>query len=138
MAENQYGYDARGITLPIAADEATITGMVMAFAQAQTEAKNSSANVQAAGIALQNSWQSDVAVHRFLEAVQQWLAGFQKVQHGLNMLNLNMEQYARLTNTTEDDNAVQAGSWAAGDGLLYGRAQRAEMPMAPLGRPEGE
>ncbi|MEU4641873.1 hypothetical protein [Micromonospora sp. NPDC023814] len=28
------------------------------------------------------------------------------------MLNLNMQQYAQLTTTTEDDSAMQAGSWA--------------------------
>ncbi|MCW3817622.1 hypothetical protein ONA91_24510 [Micromonospora sp. DR5-3] len=145
MAEKQYGYVTQGITLPIAADEATITGMVMAFAQAQTEASDSYRNVTAAQGTLSAQWQSDAASGRFLEAVNQWLAGFQKVQHGLNMLNLNMEQYARLTTTTEDDNAMHAGSWAtpaSGEQPLPGQPLRRGMvvqkPFAPLGRIEGE
>ncbi|MEO3776865.1 WXG100 family type VII secretion target [Micromonospora sp. B11E3] len=94
------------------ADEATITGMVVAFAQAQTEARDSHRNVVAATEALIRSWSSDTAAPRFLEAVQQWLAGFQKVQQGLDKLNQSMQQYSRLTTTTEDDNAMQAGNWA--------------------------
>ncbi|MER5337458.1 hypothetical protein [Micromonospora sp. NPDC002717] len=94
------------------ADEATITGMVMAFAQAQTEARNSHSNVVAASQALTASWSSDLAAPKFLEAIGNWVAGFQKVQQGLNMLNQSMQQYSRLTTTTEDDNAMQAGSWA--------------------------
>ncbi|MEO3779263.1 hypothetical protein ABGB16_20940 [Micromonospora sp. B11E3] len=97
----------------IVADEATITGMVMAFAQAQTEASDSYRNVTAAQGTLAAVWQSDAAAGRFQQAVNQWLAGFAKVQQGLNMLNQNMEQYAQLTTTTEDDNAMRSGGWAA-------------------------
>jgi uncharacterized protein YukE len=98
----------------IVADEATITGMVVAFGQAQTEAKNSEANVTAASNNLSAQWQSDAAAPKFQQAVQQWLNGFAKVQQGLNMLNDNMGQYAQLTNTTEDDNAMLSGGWARG------------------------
>ncbi|MFI6231569.1 WXG100 family type VII secretion target [Micromonospora echinospora] len=113
MAETQAGYVVPGIKLDsIVADEATITGMVKAFAQAQIEARDSHSNVVAATEMLTRSWSSDTAAPRFLQAVQQWLAGFQKVQQGLDMLNLNMQQYARLTTTTEDDSAMQAGNWA--------------------------
>ncbi|MFF3855684.1 WXG100 family type VII secretion target [Micromonospora sp. NPDC002575] len=109
MAETKTGYVVPGIKLDsIVADEATITGMVKAFAQAQTEARDSHSNVVAATEALTRSWSSDTAAPRFLQAVQQWLAGFQKVQQGLDMLNLNMQQYARLTTTTEDDSASGA------------------------------
>ncbi|PSK63204.1 hypothetical protein B0E53_04861 [Micromonospora sp. MH33] len=113
MAETQAGYVVPGIKLDsIVADEATITGMVKAFAQAQIEARDSHSNVVAATEALIRSWTSDTAAPQFLQAVQQWLAGFQKVQQGLDMLNLNMQQYAKLTTTTEDDSAMQAGNWA--------------------------
>ncbi|MFF5070249.1 WXG100 family type VII secretion target [Micromonospora olivasterospora] len=94
------------------ADEATITGMVVAFAQAQTEASDSHRNVVAATEALLRSWTSDTASPRFLEAVHQWLAGWRKVQQGLDKLNQSMQQYSQLTTTTEDDNAMQAGNWA--------------------------
>lgn len=97
----------------IVADQATISGMVIAFAQAQSEARNSHSNVVAASQALAASWASDVAAPKFQEAVNNWLAGFQKVQQGLNMLNQNMQQYAQLTTTTEDDNAMRSGGWAA-------------------------
>ncbi|MCW3817630.1 hypothetical protein ONA91_24555 [Micromonospora sp. DR5-3] len=97
----------------IVADQATITGMVMAFAQAQTEASDSYRNVTTAQGNLAAAWQSDAAAGRFLEAVNQWLAGFAKVQQGLNMLNQNMERYSQLTTTTEDDNAMKSGGWAA-------------------------
>ncbi|HEY0698556.1 MAG TPA: WXG100 family type VII secretion target [Micromonospora sp.] len=136
------------------ADEATITGMVVAFAQAQTEARNSHSNVVAATEALTRSWSSDTAAPRFLAAVQQWLVGFQKVQQGLDKLNQSMQQYARLTTTTEDDNAMQAGNWATpagGEQPLPPRTRwvtghpgelRSGMvvqkPFAPLGRVEGE
>ncbi|MEV5764331.1 WXG100 family type VII secretion target [Micromonospora sp. NPDC052213] len=98
----------------IVADEATIKGMVMAFGQAQAEAKNSQQAVTAASSNLSAQWQSDSAAPRFLQAVQQWLNGFQKVQAGLDMLNQNMQQYAQLTTTTEDDSAMRAGGWAVG------------------------
>ncbi|WP_145774429.1 WXG100 family type VII secretion target [Micromonospora olivasterospora] len=94
------------------ADEATITGMVKAFAQAQTEASDSHRNVVAATEALIKSWTSDTASPRFLEAVKMWLAGWRKVQQGLDKLNQSMQQYSHLTTTTEDDNAMQAGNWA--------------------------
>lgn len=51
----------------IVADEATITGMVMAFAQAQSEAKDSHKNVVAATQALTASWSSDLAASKFIE-----------------------------------------------------------------------
>ncbi|MEU4776491.1 WXG100 family type VII secretion target [Micromonospora sp. NPDC023633] len=98
----------------IVADEATIKGMVMAFGQAQAEAKDSQANVTAASNNLSAQWQSDAAAPRFQQAVQQWLNGFMKVQQGLNMLNDNMQQYAQLTTTTEDDSAMLSGGWARG------------------------
>ncbi|SCL13161.1 hypothetical protein [Micromonospora inyonensis] len=144
MAEQQYGYVTQGNTLPIVADEATITGMVMAFTQAQTEARDSHSNVVAANQALAASWASDAAAPKFQQAVDNWLAGFQKVQQGLNMLNLNMQQYARLTTTTEDDNAMQAGSWATpagGEQPLPGQLRSGmvvQKPFAPVGRTEGE
>ncbi|MFG3420831.1 hypothetical protein ACIBTZ_32340 [Micromonospora sp. NPDC049460] len=97
----------------IVADQATIHGMVMAFVQAQTEARNSHSNVVAASQALAASWASDGAAPKFQQAINNWLAGFQKVQQGLNLLNRNMEQYSQLTTTTEDDNAMRAGGWAA-------------------------
>jgi len=97
----------------IVADQATISGMVMAFAQAQSEARNSYQNVTAAQGNLAAVWQSDAASARFQEAVNQWLAGFAKVQQGLNMLNQNMQTYSQLTTTTEDDNAMRSGGWAA-------------------------
>ncbi|BCL13676.1 WXG100 family type VII secretion target [Micromonospora sagamiensis] len=97
----------------IVADQATISGMVMAFAQAQSEARNSHSNVVAASQALASAWSSDSAAPRFQQAVNQWLNGFQKVQQGLNMLNQNMQQYSQLTTTTEDDNAMRSGGWAA-------------------------
>jgi uncharacterized protein YukE len=138
----------------IVADEATITGMVMAFAQAQIEARDSHSNVVAANQALTAAWASDAAAPRFLEAVQQWLAGFQKVQQGLDMLNLNMQQYARLTTTTEDDSAMQAGSWATSASCEEPLPPRTrwvtghpgelrsgmvvQKPFAPVGRTEGE
>ncbi|MEH1016725.1 hypothetical protein V6U90_26950 [Micromonospora sp. CPCC 206060] len=97
----------------LVADQATITGMVMAFVQAQSEAKNSHMNVVAASQALAASWSSDMAAPKFQQAVNHWLAGFQKVQQGLDMLNQNMQQYSQLTTTTEDDNAMRSGGWAA-------------------------
>ncbi|SCL13151.1 WXG100 family type VII secretion target [Micromonospora inyonensis] len=98
----------------IVADEATIKGMVMAFGQAQAEAKNSQANVTAASSNLSAQWQSDSAAPRFQQAVQQWLNGFQKVQQGLDMLNQHMQQYSQVTTTTEDDSALLSGKWAVG------------------------
>ncbi|GAA2217867.1 WXG100 family type VII secretion target [Micromonospora olivasterospora] len=97
----------------IVADQATISGMVVAFAQAQNEAHDSYRNVTAAQSNLASQWRSDAASVRFQEAVNQWLAGFQKVQQGLNMLNENMQQYSQLTTTTEDDNAMRSGGWAS-------------------------
>ncbi|MEU4641872.1 hypothetical protein [Micromonospora sp. NPDC023814] len=62
MAETQAGYVVPGIKLDsIVADEATITGMVKAFAQAQIEARDSHSNVVAATEALIRSWSSDTA-----------------------------------------------------------------------------
>ncbi|MFG1953447.1 WXG100 family type VII secretion target [Micromonospora sp. NPDC048830] len=94
----------------------------------------------AATEALIRSWSSDTAAPRFLEAVQQWLAGFRKVQQGLDKLNQSMQQYSQLTTTTEDDNAMQAGSWAS-EQPLPGQLRRGMVvhkPLAPLGRIEGE
>ncbi|MEU5941627.1 hypothetical protein ABZ807_21125 [Micromonospora sp. NPDC047548] len=96
----------------IVADEATITAMVIAFTQCQSEAKASEQAVVGARGSLATQWQSDAAAPRFLQAVDQWLAGFQRVQQGLDMLNGNMQTYARLTTTTEDDSALRAGGWA--------------------------
>ncbi|MEH1016728.1 hypothetical protein V6U90_26965 [Micromonospora sp. CPCC 206060] len=115
----------------IVADEATITGMVMAFAQAKTEAKNSHMNVVAATQALTASWSSDMAAPKFIEAVRQWLTGFQTVQMGLDMLNQNMEQYAQLTTTTEDDSAMQAGNWATADGGVPDSPANGWVPITP-------
>ncbi|WP_146167752.1 hypothetical protein [Micromonospora sp. MH33] len=56
----------------IIADEATITGMVVAFAQAQTEARDSHSNVVAANQALTASWASDAAAPKFQQAVNNW------------------------------------------------------------------
>jgi len=114
------------------ADEATITGMVMAFTQAQTEAADSFRNVVGAQATLRAQWQSDAAAQRFFEAVNQWLAGFQKVQEGLNKLCQSMEQYAHLTTTTEDDSAMQAGSWATAPNHLFVGGNRVQWPPTPL------
>ncbi|MEO3779258.1 hypothetical protein ABGB16_20915 [Micromonospora sp. B11E3] len=115
----------------IVADQETITGMVMAFAQAQTEAKDSYRNVIAATQALTASWSSDMAEPKFIEAIRQWLTGFQKVQLGLDTLNLNMEQYAQLTATTEDDSAMQAGSWAVATGGVPDGPANGWVPRTP-------
>ncbi|GAB3156669.1 hypothetical protein GCM10027290_54880 [Micromonospora sonneratiae] len=96
----------------IVADEATITAMVMAFGECQSEARTSEQTVVNARSSLATQWQSDSAAPRFLQAVDQWLTGFQRVRQGLDMLNGNMQTYARLTTTTEDDTALRAGGWA--------------------------
>ncbi|GAB2922071.1 hypothetical protein GCM10027280_06620 [Micromonospora polyrhachis] len=96
----------------IVADEGTISAMVIAFGECQSEAMASEQTVVNARSNLATQWQSDSAAPRFFQAVDQWLAGFGRVRQGLDMLNSNMQTYARLTTTTEDDTALQAGGWA--------------------------
>lgn len=96
----------------IAADQATITAMVNAFNACQAECRTIAASVDSARGTLVTQWQSDQAAPRFLQAVDQWLSGFQKVRQGLDMLDSNMQTYSSLTTSTEEAGASQAGGWA--------------------------
>jgi hypothetical protein len=99
-------------TAPLVADQATISGMVIAFGNCQAECRGIETSVEAARGSLGTSWQSDQAAPNFIRATDEWLTGFHKVRQGLDMLNGNMETYSQLTTTTEDDNALNAGGWA--------------------------
>ena len=108
-----YSYDTsnpNGIT----ADEETIVKMVLAFADCQTECGQIESAVVSAQSGLATKWQSDQAAPVYQRAVTQWISGFKKVRAGLDMLNGNMQEYSKLTTTTEDDIALQAGGWARG------------------------
>jgi len=96
----------------VVADQATITAMVNAFNECQSECQSIASAVDSARSTLAAQWQSDSAAPRFLQAVDQWLGGFQKVRQGLDMLNTNMQTYSNLTTTTEDYGTSQAGGWA--------------------------
>lgn len=98
-------------TTPIVADQLTISNMVKAFAECQSECNAIQGTVDGARASLTTNWQSDAAAPRYLQEVDNWSAGFQKVRQGLDMLNGNMQSYSQLTTTTEDDNAL-AAAWA--------------------------
>lgn len=98
----------------ITADEPTIVRMVVAFGDCQSECGQIESTVVGAQAGLAAQWQSDQAAPAFQRAVDQWISGFKKVRAGLDMLNGNMQEYAKLTTSTEDDVALQAGGWANG------------------------
>ncbi|MGW1062324.1 WXG100 family type VII secretion target [Micromonospora rubida] len=96
----------------IVADQATTIAMVNAFNSAQAECRSIAAAVESARGQLGMQWQSDAAAPRFLQAVDQWMTGFQRVRQGLDLLNENMQSYSNLTSSTEDANTSHAGGWA--------------------------
>ncbi|WP_432842790.1 WXG100 family type VII secretion target [Dactylosporangium sp. CA-092794] len=96
----------------IVADHGTISTMISAFDECQGECGSIASAVSAARGNLISQWHSDEAAPRFMQAVDQWMDGFQKVRQGLDMLNGNMQTYRGLTDTTEQGGAAQAGGWA--------------------------
>lgn len=96
----------------IVADQATITNMVNAFNECQSECRAIAGSVESARGTLVTQWQSDQAAPRFMQAVDQWLSGFQKVRQGLDLLDSNMQTYSSVTTSTEETGASHAGGWA--------------------------
>lgn len=97
---------------PLVADQATITNMVDAFETCQGECAHVESIIDTAYSNLGTNWQSDTAAKKFMDAINEWIAGFEKVRQGLDMLNGNMQQYMQLTGTTEEGSAAYAGGWA--------------------------
>ncbi|NBE80122.1 hypothetical protein GVV04_03730 [Micromonospora sp. NEAU-HG-1] len=86
--------------------------MVSQFNTTQGECKNIAAAVESARAELLMKWQSDAAAPKFLQAIDQWMAGFQRVRQSLDLLNENMQTYSNLTASTEDTTTSYAGGWA--------------------------
>ena len=99
---------------PVVADQATTTAMVMAFDECQRECQTIQRAIDGAAAQLAAHWQSDSAAPAYQRGMAQWQAGFHKVRTGLDMLNENMQFYARSTATTEDDTAMTATGWGSG------------------------
>jgi uncharacterized protein YukE len=97
---------------PIVADQATITRMLNAFNECQTECKNIETQIDTAYGTLRSNWQSDTAAPAFYSSVDQWLGGFHQVRAGLDALNADMAQYQSITHSTESGNTGYAGGWA--------------------------
>lgn len=97
--------------MDIAADEASIRNMVDAYRTCQAECTSIQLAVDAARERLALSWSSDQAAAAFRAALDQWLTGFGRVRHGLDMLDASMQQYARATATAEEITSSQAGKW---------------------------
>jgi uncharacterized protein YukE len=108
---NSWPPRGRASDVDIAVDEATIREMVSAYRTCQTECASIQRAVDANRARLAAHWHSDQAAAAFGSALDQWLAGFDRVRRGLDMLDAAMQRYARVTATTEEGNAAQAGQW---------------------------
>lgn len=97
--------------MDIAVDEASIRSMVDAFHTCQNECLSIQLAVDSARERLGAHWRSDQAAPVFGEALNQWLAGFQRVRRGLDTLDHQMREYTRLTASTEEANVSDAGRW---------------------------
>ncbi len=92
-------------------DESTTVTMIVKFGEVQDECQRIQNLVDTAHSALMGRWGGEAAA-AFDSSMTQWKEGFGKVRASLSMLNDAMTQYARITNSTEDDNVVAAGGWA--------------------------
>jgi uncharacterized protein YukE len=97
--------------MDIAVDETSVRNMVDAYRTCQTECMSIQRAVDAARERLAAHWQSDQAASAFGTALNQWLGGFERVRHALDLLDDSMRGYAHVTATTEDVNTSQAGRW---------------------------
>ena len=82
--------------------------MVDAYRTCQAECASTQTAVDAARERLTTAWTSDRAAAAFRSAIDEWVTGFQKVRHGLDMLDAGMQRYARVIAATEDDSSSQA------------------------------
>lgn len=97
--------------MDITVDEASIRTMIDAYRTCQAECMSIQRAVDTARERLAVHWQSDQAAAAYGEALNQWLAGFERVRRGLDMLDESMQRYARATAGAEEGNASQAGGW---------------------------
>jgi WXG100 family type VII secretion target len=92
-------------------DEATTVAMITAFNSCQEDCQTIQQLVDSAHSQLMSTW-GGVAAARYDSSISDWKVGFTDVQNALNLLNESMVDFARTTQTTEDDNLIRGSGWA--------------------------
>ena len=98
---------------PKIVDEATTVAMIRAFNECSTECDSVQKLVDSTYSTLMATW-GGVAAKRYGDSMAEWQKGFKDVQDALNMLDLAMVDFAKNTETTEDDNIARGSGWAHG------------------------
>jgi WXG100 family type VII secretion target len=111
----------------IVADEATTVNMIKAFGECQDESAKIQQTIDTASSMLFAQWGGDAA-NKYRDAISGWQSGFNEVRQGLNMLNDAMTNYAKITNTTEDNTTNIGASWAGSAGGSGSWAQGSSSP----------
>jgi WXG100 family type VII secretion target len=88
-------------------DEASTTYLINAFGKAADDQAAAQQKVSNAGGSLASGW-SGVASDTYGGGLEEWQAGLTKVQQALSSISDSMVEFARETQTTEDDNALAA------------------------------
>lgn len=94
-------------------DDATTVNMVTQFATCEQETLTAGKLASGAHDQLMAQW-GGVAAKKYDAAMQDWMKALNDVKSALSMIHEAMVTYSSVTTTTEDDNAVKAGSWAFG------------------------
>jgi WXG100 family type VII secretion target len=88
-------------------DVGTNLQLIHAMEAANDRAEQARQKVAQAQVDLVGGW-TGVASQTFSDGIGEWLQGLAKVKAGLSKLQESMNQVARLTQSTEDDNKSKA------------------------------